>query len=278
MFANLNPDALGMDIDLARTIELAVAHGFSGIDLPGDEIAAMSDPARAGGMLDDAGLQRGRMGLPVEFRSDGAVYDAGMSGLAKQAKAVSATGCTRCTTYIMPGHNDLAYAENFELHVARLKPAAKILADVGIQFGVEFVGPKTLRSQFAHEFAYTIDQMLELADAIGSGTGVLLDSFHWYCTNASEADITQKLAGKIVEVHVNDGRAGRGPDEQIDGERALPFDTGVIDLNSFAKAVRATGYDGPVTAEPMQCESIAGLGIDQVAGLAAVSVKRVVEG
>ena len=43
---------------------------------------------------------------------------------------------------------------------------------------------------------------------------------------------------------------GRGPDEQIDNERRLPGETGVIDLETFLQGLDAIGYTGPVTPEP----------------------------
>jgi sugar phosphate isomerase/epimerase len=39
-------------------------------------------------------------------------------------------------------------------------------------------------------------------------------------------------------------------DEQIDTVRALPRETGVIDLGGFMAKLWAMGYDGPVMPEP----------------------------
>jgi len=39
-------------------------------------------------------------------------------------------------------------------------------------------------------------------------------------------------------------------EEQIDNDRRLPMETGVIDLPGFIKKLAAMGYDGPVTPEP----------------------------
>jgi sugar phosphate isomerase/epimerase len=51
-------------------------------------------------------------------------------------------------------------------------------------------------------------------------------------------------------VHVNDAPAGIPLDEQLDNVRALPMETGVMDLPGFMGKLRAMDYDGPVTAEP----------------------------
>jgi len=51
-------------------------------------------------------------------------------------------------------------------------------------------------------------------------------------------------------VHVNDGIAGRTAKEQLDQERALPGETGVIDLATFMGALVEMAYSGPVVVEP----------------------------
>lgn len=71
---------------------------------------------------------------------------------------------------------------------------------------------------------------------------------------ADESGITEKLAGRIVNVHANDAIRGRSPDEQLDQERTMPCDTGVIDLRGFVRGLRAAGYRGPVSVEPFMPE------------------------
>ncbi len=53
-----------------------------------------------------------------------------------------------------------------------------------------------------------------------------------------------------MDVHINDAVEGRDPDEQIDKERRLPGESGVIDLKGFLQELKAIGYTGPVTPEP----------------------------
>jgi sugar phosphate isomerase/epimerase len=57
-------------------------------------------------------------------------------------------------------------------------------------------------------------------------------------------------AADVVVVHINDAPAGIAVDEQIDQVRALPGETGVLDIGGFLNALAEIGYDGPVTAEP----------------------------
>jgi sugar phosphate isomerase/epimerase len=54
----------------------------------------------------------------------------------------------------------------------------------------------------------------------------------------------------LVHVHVNDAPPDVPRVELVDHRRKLPGATGVIDLDGFMQALAASGYDGPVTAEP----------------------------
>jgi sugar phosphate isomerase/epimerase len=96
-----------------------------------------------------------------------------------------------------------------------------------------------------------MEGMLGLCAALGTGNvGLLFDSFHWYTAHGTTQDIASLRNEDIVLVHLNDAIAGREPDEQIDQERALPGESGVIDLNAFLQGLQAIGYDGPVVVEP----------------------------
>ena len=65
--------------------------------------------------------------------------------------------------------NELTYEENFNLHRERLGEAARILKKYGISLGLEFLGPPKLREGKKYEFIHTLDQMLDLCRAIGTG-------------------------------------------------------------------------------------------------------------
>ena len=277
MFVNLDPDAVRIqELDLPQLIALAQRHDFEGIDPPIHQIAAMDDPRRAADLVGEVGLQWGSVGLPVDFRTTEGNFTRSMANLRVVASVAQQIGCARCVTWIMPCHEELDYQANFQLHVRRLRPVAALLADHGLRFGIEFVGPQTLRNTKKHSFIHTIDQCLTLGDAIGHNCGVLFDTFHWYTSRATSQDITEKLASRIVCVHVNDAIPGRGPERQLDRERALPCDTGVIDLAGFVRALRQIHYDGPLTCEPM-IDSFADELVDQVANRVASAIHRMIE-
>ena len=92
--------------------------------------------------------------------------------------------------------------------------------------------------------------MLELCRALGTGNaGLLLDSWHWYTSGGTVDDLRKLKNQDVVYVHINDA-PDKPVGEQIDNQRRLPGETGVIDLVSFLGALKNIGYDGPVTPEP----------------------------
>jgi len=254
MYACLSPGAIGIRMALPDALKLAAAAGFEGLELNIGEAAELAEQRGTEYVKDvfaGAGLRVGNWGLPVEFRRDDAAYRADMRSLPRLAHLAQQLGATRCATWMLPFSDELRFMEHFDMMTGRLRPAAQILADHGVRLGLEFVGPRTLRQEHRFGFISTLDGMLGLCCAIGTGNvGLLLDSFHWYTAHGVAQDIASLRNEDVVLVHLNDGVAGKGPDEQLDLVRALPGETGVIDLRAFLGELNAIGYDGPVVVEP----------------------------
>ncbi len=278
MYMNLDPKAVGVPADLDETVRLAVRHGFEGIDMPLHDIVKMSAPDAANEKLAAANLRWGSFGLGVDLLDSQPEYEAGVALLRQQAPIAASLGCKRAATCIVPGDNERNDAANWKFHVERLRPVVEILSLLDIRLGLEFIGPKTLRDTFRYPFIYTMGRMLELCDAVtppgeAGRVGLLLDSFHWFTSGATKDDLLALNNENIVYVHVNDGYAGRSRDEQMDLERALPCDTGVIDLATFVGALRTAQYDGPVTAEPFVPE-LAKVPDDESVGRTAEAMRK----
>jgi sugar phosphate isomerase/epimerase len=254
MYTCLSPGAIGIRTALPDALKLAAAAGFEGLEFSIGEAAGLAEQHGVEYVKDlfaGAGLRVGNWGLPVEFRRDDTAYQADMQKLPRLAHLAQQLGATRCATWLLPFSDELRFMEHFDVMTGRLRPAAQILADHGVRLGLEFVGPRTLRQGHKFSFISTMEGMLGLCAAIGTGNvGLLLDSFHWYTAHGTAQDIASLRNQDVVLVHLNDGVAGKGPDEQQDLVRALPGETGVIDLTTFLGGLRAIGYDGPVVVEP----------------------------
>jgi len=237
MYRSLNPGAIGVKLPWMECLPLAAASGFEGFDVPIDPAVPASKYKEA---LAAHGLRPGGAGLPVDFRGDEKKFEDGLTRLDPIAVRAAEVGVTRFATWILPFSDTRPFKENFRFHAERLGKAAKVLAAHGGCLGLEFIGPKTSRKGRKYPFVRTMEQMLELAEAVGPNAGLLLDAWHWYTSLGTVEDI-RALDAKQV-------------DAQVDNVRALPGETGVIDLVGFLGALRDIGYEGPVVPEPFKKE------------------------
>lgn len=254
MYRNLAPGAIGISADLRRGLELAKEGGFEGLDVPMGEVARIAQEQgleRVKQMYAEAGLRLGGWGLPVRWAGPEEEYRQGLDLLRRYAALAGQLGATRCYTWVPPASDERPFAANFRFHVERFKPIAEILAENGCRLGLEFIGPATLRRGRKYAFLHSLDGMLALAAAIGTGNvGLLLDCWHWYTSHGSVDDLLHLSNEDVVYVHINDAPEGVPLEEQRDNVRRLPGQTGVIDLVGFLGALQRIGYDGPVTPEP----------------------------
>ena len=256
MYKALSPGTIGVrPRDLREAVAWAGRHGFGGVEVGAREVADLVEQEGAAAVRSvfaAAGVRPAGFGLPIDWRGATEAWRAGVEALPRLARAAAAIGATRCMTWILPGSDERPPEENRRFHVERLTPPARILADAGCRLGLEFLGPKTLRDGRTYPFIHTMREMLALGAEIGPNVGLLLDSWHWYTSHATLDDVRTLRPEQVVYVHVNDAPAGVPVDEQIDNVRALPGETGVIDITGFLRALQAIGYDGPVVPEPFK--------------------------
>lgn len=254
MFKNLNPGMIGIKASLSEALEMAQVHGFAGVDLSIPEAAEMVKVASVDEVKDLFTRTQGRpgnWGLPVNWHGpDEQAFREELGGLRHYASLAQEIGALRTTVVVMPFSNDMPFKENYDFHIKRLKPVAKTLQDYDCRLGLEFIGPKTLRIDKKYEFIYTMQGMLDLCADLGPNVGLLLDLWHWYTSHGTTEALRNLRNEDIVNVHVNDAPDGIPVDEQIDNDRRLPGETGVLDIAAFLKILHTVGYDGPITAEP----------------------------
>lgn len=255
MFASFSPGQIGLrNLPLPDGLALAERHGFGGFDPSLEQLheeVGRHGAATVRGWFVAHGLQIGAWNLPfMPYAVGEAEWRAWLGKLPPMIASAAAVGGTRAAMWTQPGSNERAREANFEHYVARFKPIADLLARQGGRLALEAVGPETALRSFKHPFLRKSGEVLELARAIGPNVGLVLDSYHWHCAGGTRAELQALPRGSVVYVHVGDARAGRTLAEQLDLERRLPGETGLVDLDGFMQALAAHGYDGPVTAEP----------------------------
>lgn len=251
MFQSLNLGLANVaEKNFEKKLLLAKKYGFSYIEAGAQEVMENGvENVRA--LLQKHGMQISSANLPFHpTQLDDDAFAAAMEALPAQAAALSAVGCTRCIIWIFPASDTLTKEENYAFHVKRLSAAAAVLKEYGVRLGLEFIGPYTGRKGKKYVFLYTAEEMLKLAKDCGDNVGLLFDAYHWY-TGAHNKDVFDHIPDEscIVSVHVNDAPVG-DPLELPDSPRALPGETGMVDIACVIDGLRKLGYTGPVIAEP----------------------------
>jgi len=247
----MNPGHIGIKLAWEDCLPLARSAGFEGIDVP---VSADTDVKRCQDLLSKNGLRPGGIAIPVGFLGDEKSYRDARAVFPEIIKKSAAIGQTRFFMWIMPFSDELTWKQNFSFHVERLSAAARILAEHDCRLGLEFLGPKKYRTGHKYSFVHTLEQMLDLATAVGPNAGLLLDSWHWHTSLGTVDEILSLTPQQVVYVHVNDAPAGIPVEMQEDLIRCIPGETGVEDLPGFLDALRKVGYDGPVVPEPFCLE------------------------
>ncbi len=254
MYNALLPGAIGIkDIALPELITLATDAGFQGVNFDVREAKALADAngiEYVKALFTDAGIKAAGWSLPINWQDDSLRYGqiAEFAGLASVALAV---GASNALTGIMPGNNDRPFDAQYAYLLERFKPAAQVAKDNGVDIGIEFISPKTIRNRFTYEFIYSLQGMLEFAKDTGTGNvGVLFDVWHHYTAHGTIDGIDNLKASDVLYVHVNDAPEGLEIDEQIDNDRRMPLATGVIDAPEMLRRLAKIGFDGPVATEP----------------------------
>jgi sugar phosphate isomerase/epimerase len=245
----------GIKRSVEELVPLLKENGIVGINPPAE---MLEDPGKAmntAAFVYDNGMKWGLLPTPVDFFSphiDDRRFEEALEKLKKWAGTGEKIGIKRCYNHVYPGHNEWDYSRNFEWHVIRIECVNRVLRNHGIQYGLEFLGPYDLRNSFKKPFVHSLAGVLALAGMVDISVGFVFDTFHWY-TGGTEDDLycAAGIVDRMVCFHINDGIAGKRPEEQQDTIRAMPMTTAVIDSLKAYKLFRDRGYSGPVICEPM---------------------------
>ena len=267
MYKSLSAGAVGIQTDgFEQLLALAHRNGFYAVSYSPSMLEDEGiDAFEAKDLMGQYGVMISDFGLPVGIANKDA-FNESFPKLEKEARAAARLGIHRCCTWMLSFSNELDYAENFRYHTKMLRLVAETLDEYGILFGIEFLGPKPILNSGKFKFIHTLEQCLELCDAIGTGNaGIMLDAHHCYCSGLRGGEFAKYIRADkdIVLVHLNDDKAGAPAEELKDSPRYYPGEPGggANDLPGFMSALVEIGYTGPVAAEPFS-EALKVLGGD----------------
>jgi len=156
------------------------------------------------------------------------------------ARVASVAGAPTCiAAFFAPvGH---------EQAVAELKESAAILAEVGTRLALEFA---------AYGGLTRLAAAVELCAAVGwDRCGLLVDTWHFFRTDAPWPVLRSLDREQIELVHVNDGAASATGDPVHEGRfRRLAVGAGTFPLPEFASVLDDIGYRGTLSTEVLSDE------------------------
>ena len=254
MYRTLSADALGLSGRQSEIIELALSHGFTGIDLDVVDFAHQverSGAAHAKRLIESAKLRLGAFRLPIAWDGDDAAFRPELEKLSKLAETAAAAGCQRAITTIAPASDERPFHENFQFHTRRLGELAKALEPHGIRLGIDFVATAAARKDHGFEFLHTFDAVLMLLDLIpASNVGLVANGWQIYASGGDTTKLRKLGNDRIVDVLLADAPADVAPTELTDEQRLLLGESGVPDNAALLTLLAEIGYDGPVSASP----------------------------
>ena len=249
------PHAIGVEnLNLQESVAFAGRHGFETVMINIREVHEIAQEHGTDYVVDlfgEYGVKPGGWSLPVRW-SDDEQRTQGLAELPAFMETAHAIGCTNATSGVGPGMNDVSFDEQFAKTVDRLRPVAEALEAGGCRLGLEFIGtPSYRRERWNTEFIYDLKGMMSLINAVGrTSLGTLFDVWHHWVSGGTVDEIDQLRPEDVVLVHVNDAPAGLTIEEQIDTQRTLPMETGVIPEPEMLRRLQKIGFDGPVMPEP----------------------------
>lgn len=261
---------------LEQLLALASGLGFTSATLPRQFVPDDAAAEAARSLAVRAGVPWRMFYLPFDVFSDKNDLADGLALIKAEIPRAVRTGATITYNHVFSGSDSRDFAANFAWHRERLARLYEILQPMGVRYCLEFIGPKTYRVDFAHEFIYTLEQTIALADAVSPEIGIAFDLFHFYTSGGAVEQLGTLDAKRVYMVHANDAQSGRTRDEQMNLERAMPMATGIIDARAMLRALAAGGFTGPVFAEPFspKRERLSALPAEQAAAEAIGSLRR----
>ncbi len=244
----LHPATLKTGLDLPTLIATAAGAGFHAMETSASALMAASgdDAAVARALFAGHAVVPVHTGWSAGLRSDRAAFAAAVRRTETEMACAAMCG-SRGGTLVLPfrPEPDLPQPDDDDT-IDRIRLLADIAHEHGLSLMLEWVGlhiPDAPAGTY-HDLPATLD----LIGRVGrSNVGVLLDSYHWYLSGGTVAQIAAIPAGVPLFVHINDAPPG-DVRTLTDAMRVLPG-AGVIDLAAFLGAIGAKGYAGAVSVE-----------------------------
>jgi len=228
---SLNGATVRKQWTLAQIIDGCARHGIAGISPWRDQVAAMGLKNAVASIKQNGlavtGLCRGGFFTAKDWRDDN-------RRAIEEAHALAARCLVLVVGGLPQGSKDLIAArKQVRDGIAEILPEAR---KAGVPLAIEPLHPMQAAERAC---VNTLEQALDLCDALGEGVGVALDVYHVWWDPKLESQI-RRGGKRIVAYHICDWRV---PTRDLVNDRGMMGD-GVIDLPRIRGWVEAAGYSG----------------------------------
>jgi sugar phosphate isomerase/epimerase len=216
---------------LAQIIDGCARHGIAGVSPWRDQVSDLGLKETAslikGHGLTVTGLCRGGFFTAKEWRDDN-------RRAIEEAHELGAQCLVLVVGGLPQGSKDLISArEKVKEGIAAILPEAR---KAGVPLAIEPLHPMQAAERAC---VNTLEQALDICDALGEGVGVAVDVYHVWWDPKLQSQI--KRAGKrILAYHICDWLV---PTRDLVNDRGMMGD-GIIDLPSIRRSVETAGYAG----------------------------------
>jgi sugar phosphate isomerase/epimerase len=229
---SLNTATVRKQWSLAEIIDGCARHGIGGISPWRDQIAQMGLAAAARAIrshsLAVTGVCRGGFFTAPDWRDDN-------RRAIEEAHALGAQCLVLVVGGLPAGSRDLAGARRrVGDGIAEILPEAR---KAGVPLAIEPLHPMQAAERACIN---TLEQALDLCDALGEGIGVAVDVYHVWWDPKLEQQIARAGKSRVLAYHICDWLV---PTRDLLNDRGMMGD-GVIDLPRIRGWIERAGYSG----------------------------------
>ena len=210
MYKILSSRGLGVGGKQNELIELALTHGFDGVEVDMADLVGRHDTLGkqfACQFLQSAKIDMGTFKLPVAIGGTDEQFNDSITKLDTILDLAQTLNAKCCYVEIGSENENYAFQECFEKHTTRLQTIAEKFASTPIKIGLALSASSAKPADGNFKFIQTADEMLPLVKAVAQpNVGLCLDAWEWavgggtvdQLTNAGIATIATEI--KLADV------------------------------------------------------------------------------
>ena len=181
MYKVLNSKGLGVAGRQNELIELALTHGFKGVEIDMNDLVGRHDALGkefACQFLQSANMDIGAFDLPINFGGTDAEFVASCEKLETIMDLAATLNAKRCRVRIEPNNETTSFQENFERHRERIEDIGAKFEEHGIRLGLYLQASSAVEADGNYKFIQTAEEILTLVKGIGhANVGLSLDTW-----------------------------------------------------------------------------------------------------